>query len=58
MSRRRKAVRVARLPRFENPELFPAWIFAKPPAGYDAVNLRGGPVFEEIGRASCRERVL
>lgn len=58
MIRRRKAVRVARLPRFENPELFPAWIFAKPPAGYDAVNLRGGPVFEVMAEMGLRVQVI
>lgn len=58
VSRRRKAVRVVRRPRFENPELFPAWIFAKPPDGYDAVNLRGGPVFEVMAEMGLRVQVI
>lgn len=55
---RRKVYRPRRPPRLENPDLFPAWVFCKPPDGFDAVRLRGGPVFEAMAAVGFRVQVV
>lgn len=65
MSRRRRLGRIgetfAATPsdyRVENPSLFPAWVWMRPPDAYDAPRKRGGPLFAEMDRLGFRVQVI
>ncbi len=58
MTRRRKILRsisTGRIaPRVENPDVLPAWVFMEPPAGHNAIRLRGGLFFDALEQLGIR----
>lgn len=55
---RRKVYQPRRKVRVKNPDLFPAWVWCKPPAAFGAVWKRGGPVFDAMAGMGWRVQVV
>lgn len=61
MTRKRKILRQRPpvLPRVENPDALTAWVVIEPPdGGFDAVNARGGPLFETLKMMGLRVQLI
>lgn len=46
------------LPRVENPDALNAWVVIEPPKGFDAANLRGGPLFDALKMMGLRVQLI